>query len=89
MKIKNIVKKLYPFDYSIVGEGNDFAIKEFLKFLPFKVHSFKSGLSSNGWTIPNSWKLKRGLIKDKGKIVYDAKKSILLFQIKLNHLKAL
>ena len=60
MKIKNIVKKLYPFDYSIVGEGNDFAIKEFLKFLSFKVHSFRSGLSSNGWKIPNSWKHRSG-----------------------------
>ena len=37
MNIKQIIKKLYPFDYSIAGSGNDLAIKEFLKFLPFKV----------------------------------------------------
>ena len=74
MNIKQIIKKLYPFDYSIAGSGNDLAIKEFLKFLPFKVHSFKTGTSLNGWKIPHSWKLKKGIIKNGSKIIFDAKK---------------
>ena len=41
MNIKKIVEKLYPFDYSIAGKGNDLAIKEFKKFLPFKVYSLQ------------------------------------------------
>jgi aminopeptidase-like protein len=64
MKLINIIKKLYPFDYSIAGQGNDIAIKEFMKLLQFKIHSFKSGLKHNGWKIPHSWQLKKGLIKD-------------------------
>ena len=76
MNIKKIVEKLYPFDYSIAGKGNDLAIKEFKKFLPFKVYSFTTGKSYNGWKIPHSWKLKKGLIKDGSKVIFDAKKSL-------------
>ena len=36
MKIINIVKKLYPYDYSVASEGSDKAIQEFKKFLNFK-----------------------------------------------------
>ena len=64
MNINNIIKQLYPFDYSIVGKGNNLAIKKFKKFLPFKIHNFKSGQQHNGWKIPKEWKLKKGLIFD-------------------------
>lgn len=76
MNIKKIIERLYPFNYSIAGKGNDLAIKEFKKFLPFKVHSFTTGRSLNGWRIPHSWKLKKGLIKDGSKVIFDAKKSL-------------
>ena len=52
--IVNIVKKLFPFEYSICGKGNDEAIKVFKKYLNFRIHSFNSGKSFNGWTIPDS-----------------------------------
>ena len=74
MQILEIIKKLYPFDYSIVGKGNDKAIKEFKKLLPFKVYSFKSGRSINEWKIPKEWCLVEGLIKTNNKIIFDAKK---------------
>ena len=73
--IVNIVKKLFPFEYSICGKGNDEAIKVFKKYLNFKIHSFNSGKSLNGWTIPNSWLLKKGLIFDRNhKAIFDASK---------------
>ena len=69
--ILDIVKKLYPFDYSICGKGNDDAIKIFKKYLDFKIHNFASGKSLNGWTIPHSWYLKKGLISGQNnKIVF-------------------
>ncbi|MBD1139704.1 DUF4910 domain-containing protein [Pelagibacterales bacterium SAG-MED38] len=73
MKIINIIKKLFPFDYSIVSDDSIKAVKEFKKLLPFKVYSYKTGLTHNGWKIPKSWKLKKGLIKDGKKIIFDAK----------------
>ena len=42
MKIIDIVKKLYPFNYSVAGEGNDKSIKVFKKYLNFKIHKFKT-----------------------------------------------
>jgi aminopeptidase-like protein len=72
--IINIVKKLFPFDYSICGKGNDSAIKVFKKYLNFKIHSFESGKSLNGWIIPHSWFLKKGIIFDRNyKIIFNAK----------------
>ena len=72
--IKTIIKKLFPFDYSICGKGNDDAIKVFNKYLNFKVHSFDSGKSINGWTIPHSWSLKKGVILNQNhKVIFNAK----------------
>ena len=86
--ILNILKKLYPFEYSICGKGNDEAIKVFKKYLNFKIHNFESGKSLNGWTIPHSWSLKKGIILNQNKeIIFDAKKKILEFQFFLKLLK--
>lgn len=74
MKIKEIIKRLYPFDYSISGKGNDLALKEFKKFLPFEIHSFDTGKVLNGWKIPHSWELIKGIIEDGSRIIFDAKK---------------
>ena len=72
--IQNIIKKLYPFPYSICGKGNDEAIKVFKKYLNFKIHNFESGKSLNGWTIPHSWSLKKGIIFNQNKkIIFNAK----------------
>lgn len=75
--IKNIIKDLYPFNYSICGKGNDKAIRFFKKYLNFKVHNFKSGSTLNGWKIPYAWNLKKGLIYNSDrKIIFDAKKKL-------------
>ncbi len=72
--ITNIIKKLFPFDYSICGKGNDHAIKVFKNYLNFKVHEFESGKSLNGWQIPHAWSLKKGVIyNSKNEIIFDAK----------------
>ena len=60
--ILDIIKKLFPFDYSICGKGNDDSIKVFKKYLNFKIHEFESGQSLNGWSIPHSWILKKGIM---------------------------
>ena len=73
MSIINIIKKLYPFEYSIVGQGNDKAIKVFKKYLPFKVFSFNSDSTLNGWKVPRAFKvIKADLIKD-NKIILNGK----------------
>lgn len=66
-----ICRELYPFNYSVSGKASEQAKQTYLKHLAFQVHSFKSGESLRGWTIPEDWKAKRAeLIKD-GQIIYD------------------
>ena len=73
MSIIGIIKKLYPFEYSIVGKGNDEAIKAFKKYLPFKIFSFNSDMTFNGWKVPRAFKvIKAELIKNE-KIIYNGK----------------
>ena len=75
MKILPIVKKLFPYNYSITGSGNDIAIKQFLSFLPFKIYSFKSSREINGWKIPKAWKVIKANLKYDDKLIYDGKNS--------------
>ena len=75
MKNIEIVKKLYPFNYSIAGKGNNKAIKEFLSYLPFKIYSFKSQSEINGWRIPKSFEVIKANLIQNGKLIYDGKLS--------------
>ena len=59
MRIKNLLKKIYPFNYSIVSEDNIKTIPLYKSFLNFNVHSFKSGKILNGWKVPYDWKLEK------------------------------
>ena len=57
VKIIDIIKDLYSFDYSVAGEGNDKALKKFKEYLKFKIHNFSSNKSLNGWKIPGAEKV--------------------------------
>lgn len=72
-KIKKIIKDLYPFDYSVVSEGNDKSLAVFKKYLNFKVHNFKSGYEVNGWKIPDLNIIKKAKLFHKKKLILDAK----------------
>ena len=64
MRIIEIVKKLYPFDYSVAGEGNELAIRKFKNFLNFKIHSFS--LKIFKWLkIPVAQKVNNATIQEK------------------------
>ncbi len=79
MKLNNsiidIVKKLYPFDYSVAGEGNDRAIKTFKNYLNFKIYNFKTNKNLNGWIIPRASKILKGEIYENKKKILDYKNS--------------
>jgi len=73
MNILNIVKKLFPFEYSIVGKGNDKSIKTFKKFLPFKISSYKSDNTINGWKVPKEFKVIKADLIYKSNRIYNGK----------------
>ena len=70
-KIIDIVKKLYPFDYSVAGNGNDQAIKVFKKYLNFKIQNFPSSKTLNGWKIPSAQRVLKAEIIHKNKKIFD------------------
>ena len=69
----DIIKALYPHDFSVVSKGSDDAINIFKKFLNFKVHKFKSGKNLNGWKIPKSFSVIEAKIFDGQRQIYDGK----------------
>lgn len=75
MSIISIIKKLYPFEYSIVGKGNDEAIKVFKKYFPFKIYSFKSDTTLNGWKVPRAFEVIKADLFKNNKKIYDGKLS--------------
>ena len=73
--IKDIAKKLYPFDYSITGEGSREAVDAFREFADFDIHTYASGKELRGWRIPVGWRAKKALVLHKGEVWYDCLKS--------------
>ena len=56
MKILDIVKDLFPFNYSVVGNESIDASAQYLKHLDFKISQYKSGEEINGWKLPMGWR---------------------------------
>jgi|GEM_PF-1742398 len=75
MTVLSLVKKIFPFSYSITGTGNDKAVDQYLSELNFIVHEYASGQSLNGWYIPHAWHVSKASIHHKETLIYDATKS--------------
>lgn len=73
--IKDIAEKLYPFNYSITGEGSREAIDAYCELADFDIHTYASGKELRGWRIPNGWRVKKALVLHKGEVYYDCLKS--------------
>ena len=70
-EIMEIAESLFPFDYSIAGDGNDLAITELMKLLDFKIYSYPTGSRLNGWEIPQAWRLNRFQLFADGDLILD------------------
>ncbi len=66
-----LVGKLYPYSYSVTGQGNDAAIEAFCSELPFRVHEFDSGNELNGWMVGPDWRVHKAEIRKNGQLIYD------------------
>jgi aminopeptidase-like protein len=73
--ITGLVKKLFPFGYSVAGSENDRAAKLLHQELPFDFFEFPSGKELNGWVIPKGLEVQKAEIRKNGSLIYDAKKS--------------
>ena len=73
--IKNLIERLYPFNYSITGSGNDAALPIYLEELEFDIQEVESGKELNGWLVPPEWKVEKAEIRKDGKLIYDGTSS--------------
>jgi aminopeptidase-like protein len=69
--VLSLVRKLYPYPYSVTGKGNDEAVNAFLSELPFSVHAFASGAELNGWLVAPDWRVSKAEIRRNGDLIYD------------------
>lgn len=68
----DLVKRLYPFAYSVTGRGNDESLAQWQAELPFTIHEYPSGAELNGWRVPHAWSVEKAEIRSDGKLVYAA-----------------
>ena len=70
MSILEIVKDLFPYNYSVVGDESIDATEKYLKHLSFNINRYKSGGEINGWRLPMGWRVKKAMIRA-GEYKYD------------------
>jgi aminopeptidase-like protein len=73
--LKDLVARLYPFEYSITGPGNDAAVSVMREYLDFEVFEWSSGSQLNGWIVPPAHFVECALLMHEGRVVYDGKLS--------------
>ena len=66
-KINDIFDYLFPICRSISGVGYRDSIEYLKRFIPLKIHKFKSNKKVFDWEIPNEWNITDGYIKFENK----------------------
>ncbi len=69
--LKDLVGRLYPFAYSVTGDGNDAAVPVYQAELAFELREFDSGRELNGWVISPAWSVAKAEIRKNGRLIYD------------------
>ena len=64
LKIINLIKKIFPYNRSLTGDGNRKTLYEINKILKkLKIIEYKSGEKVFDWIIPPEWNVKNAYIK--------------------------
>lgn len=75
---KEILKKLFYLDRSLLGENNNKALELISETVPLEIHTFKSGQKVLDWSVPKEWRLKKAILKtENGEVICDASENIL------------
>jgi len=69
----SLTRDLCRYATGVVADGNALLFDRIARELPFKRHSFKSGDTFNGWSVPNNWHVRRAEIRRNGKTVFDGR----------------
>ena len=73
--IYSLIKKLYPINRSITGDGNRLTLNIIKKIIPeLKILEYKSGTKVFDWEIPPEWNVSDAYIEVENKRIVDFKK---------------
>ena len=76
VKIIKLIKKIFPYNRSLTGNGNRKTLYEIKKILKnLKIIEYKSGEKVFDWIIPPEWNVKNAYITYKKKKILDFKKN--------------
>ena len=72
----NLIKKLFPLNRSITGNGVRQTLKIIQDYIPLKIHEVPSGTKVFDWTVPREWNIKDAYVLDpEGNKIIDFKKN--------------
>ncbi|HYF03366.1 MAG TPA: DUF4910 domain-containing protein [Patescibacteria group bacterium] len=75
--IERRTRELCTFKTGVVSDENKQLFEKMCEELPFELHRYPSGLESNGWTVPQAWRVKKAEVFKNGEKVFDGKDSAL------------
>ncbi len=68
-----LTRDLCRFRTGVLTEENAALFERLSKELPIEIHRYPSGSEHLGWQVPQSWKVKRALVRKGGRILFDGK----------------
>ena len=71
----SLVRKLYPFNWGIVGSGSHEGNCVLQSLLPFVVHEWESGDEVNGWLVPKEVRINNFTIEENNQTILDGRES--------------
>src|SRR5262245_22487962 len=69
--VLSLTRDLCRFATGVVAPDNGPFFARLRQELPFHLRRYPSGLSHNGWTVPQSWDVIRATVRRDGRTLYD------------------
>ena len=67
-----LFQELYPLNRSITGAGYRRSLEILQRYIPFTIHSYKSGTQVCDWVVPQEWHVTKAQLKNsKGEVILD------------------
>lgn len=67
----SLIEELCAFRTAAVADGNDALFERIARELPIEVFRFPSGLTHNGWVVPENWHVRQAKLYRDGREVFD------------------
>lgn len=69
--MRGLIRDLCGFQTGVVADQNQALFDRIEQELPLELFRFPSGVTHNGWIVPNNWRVRRANVVKDGKLVFD------------------